>query len=58
LAITGIYATTPRTDSGSEFDRVYRVGKGYYKIYDPALDDVWELYEDANTGKILSRKVL
>jgi len=47
-----------RTDSGSEFDRVFRVCTGYYRIYDAALDGVWELYEEASTGKVLSRKVL
>lgn len=47
-----------RTDSGSEFDRVLRVGVGYYRIYDEALDGVWELYEEFHTGKVLSRKVL
>lgn len=47
-----------RTDSGSEFDRAFRIGPGYYEIYDAARHGVWELYEEARTGKVVSRKVL
>lgn len=47
-----------RTDSGSELDRAFRVGIGYYEIYDVARHGVWELYEEGQTGKVLSRKLL
>lgn len=46
-----------RTDSGSEFDRTFRVGAGDYEIYDVVRHGVWELYESADTGKQLIRKV-
>ncbi|MEJ8858526.1 HNH endonuclease [Variovorax robiniae] len=44
-----------RTDAGSEYDRLFRIGEGRgvrYLAYDPEKHGVWELYDGG--GKVLS----
>ena len=47
-----------RTDSGSEFDRVFKHGvrtSVSYELYDPARHGIWEIYIDA-AGKAKVRE--
>ncbi|MDI9855233.1 HNH endonuclease [Comamonas sp. 17RB] len=39
-----------RTDEGSPFDRLFKVGRGIFEIYDPVQHGVWEIYADAASG--------
>jgi hypothetical protein len=42
-----------RTDQGSEFDRLFKVGTGQgvrYELYDPAQHGVWEIFPDGSAG--------
>ncbi|WP_017903179.1 HNH endonuclease [Pseudomonas asplenii] len=39
-----------RTDQGNRYDRLFKVGKGTFGIYDPAQHGVWEIYPDASSG--------
>lgn len=36
-----------RTDQGSRYDRLFKIGEGIFEIYDPAQHGVWEIYADA-----------
>ncbi|WP_239077631.1 HNH endonuclease [Pseudomonas sp. 008] len=39
-----------RTDQGNRYDRLFKVGKGIFEIYDPAQHGIWEIYPDASSG--------
>jgi hypothetical protein len=42
-----------RTDAGSQYDRLFKVGEGpdsTYEFYNPAVHGVWEIYPDSNAG--------
>jgi len=46
----GQNAAPRRTDGGSLFDRLFKVGSGIFEIYDPVRHGVWEIYRDASSG--------
>lgn len=49
-----------RTDTGSQFDRLYqnRAGAGsVYELYDPQRHGVWELYDAGDGGRLRVRRV-
>lgn len=39
-----------RTDQGNFYDRLFKVGKGIFEIYDPVQHGIWEIYSDASSG--------
>ena len=39
-----------RTDQGNRYDRLFKIGKGTFEIYDSARHGVWEIYPDASSG--------
>ncbi|PMZ70544.1 HNH endonuclease [Pseudomonas sp. FW305-70] len=39
-----------RTDQGSRYDRLFKVGKGIFEIYDPVQHGIWEIYPDTSSG--------
>jgi Predicted restriction endonuclease len=46
----GQNATPRKTDEGSPFDRLFKVGRGIFEIYDPVQHGIWEIYADASSG--------
>ena len=50
----GMNAKPRRTDQGSEYDRLFKIGEGHgvqFELYDPAQHGVWEIYPDLTSGK-------
>lgn len=39
-----------RTDQGNRYDRLFKVGKGAFEVYDPFQHGIWEIYPDAASG--------
>lgn len=39
-----------RTDQGNRYDRLFKVGKGTFELYDPAKHGIWEIYTDVSSG--------
>lgn len=49
-----------RTDSGSQYDRLYQNGTGHssvFELYDPQRHGVWELYDAEDGGRLKVRRV-
>lgn len=56
----GVNVRPRRTDSNSEYDRIYREGHGrqtIYKLYDISRHGVWELYRPLTGKKLKVRQV-
>jgi hypothetical protein len=56
----GVNVRPRRTDSGSEYDQIYREGRGrqtVYKLYDITRDGVWELYRPLIGKKLKVRQI-
>ncbi|QIM48348.1 HNH endonuclease [Pusillimonas sp. DMV24BSW_D] len=39
-----------RTDQDSRYDKLFKIGKSTFELYDPAQHGVWEIYADASSG--------
>ncbi|ONN70633.1 HNH endonuclease [Pseudomonas oryzihabitans] len=39
-----------RTDQGSNYDKLFKVGEGIFEFYDPIQHGVWEIYPDASAS--------
>ncbi|EPD45290.1 MULTISPECIES: HNH endonuclease [Delftia] len=43
-------ASPRRTDHGNRYDKLFKVGKGIFEIYDPVQHGVWEIYSDTSSS--------